>query len=100
MFFKKNKNDYEFLMQINRRVVFTILRKDYVPVKTAGGQPLTAPEIKVTGSESEGGEGDNSTEWDNEPTPTPPQQEQPKTDGPQIKPATPIQTQPQQKPKQ
>ncbi len=97
---KKNKNDYEFLMQINRRVVFTILRKDYVPVKTAGGQPLTAPEIKVTGSESEGGEGDNSTEWDNEPTPTPPQQEQPKTDGPQIKPATPIQTQPQQKPKQ
>ncbi|MFH1005615.1 MAG: OmpA family protein [Bacteroidota bacterium] len=60
----KNKDDYEYLMQINRRVVFTILRKDYVPKGTPEGQPKAAPEIKVTKSESEGGEGDTKTEWD------------------------------------
>ena len=50
----KNKDDYEFVMQQNRRVVFSILRKDYVP---AGGTiDKTAPEIKVTESKSEGGE--------------------------------------------
>lgn len=61
---KKNKDDYEAIMQINRRVVFTILRKDYVASGTIEGQPKTAPEIKVTKSESEGGEGDGKTEWD------------------------------------
>ena len=61
---KKNKDDYEYLMQINRRVVFTILRKDYVPSGITEGQPTQAPEIKVTKSESEGGEGDTKTEWD------------------------------------
>ena len=61
---KKNKDDYEYVMQINRRVVFTILRKDYVPKGTPEGQPKTAPEIKITKSESEGGEGDTKTEWD------------------------------------
>ncbi len=71
---KKNKDDYEFVMQINRRVVFTILRKDYVPKGTTEGQPKTAPEIKVTKSESEGGEGDTKTEWDDEPQSTPPPQ--------------------------
>lgn len=63
---KKNKEDYEYVMQINRRVVFTILRKDYLP-KGATNTPKTAPEIKVTKSESEGGEGDGKTEWDDEP---------------------------------
>ena len=52
----KNKDDYEFVMQINRRVVFSLLRRDYVPVKGAEGQPKTAPEIKVVESTSEGGE--------------------------------------------
>ncbi|MBI4945504.1 MAG: OmpA family protein [Bacteroidetes bacterium] len=61
----KNKNDYEYLMQINRRVVFKILRKDYVS-KGTEGQSKTAPEIKVTKSKSEGGEGDNKTEWDDQ----------------------------------
>lgn len=91
----KNKDDYEYLMQINRRVVFTILRKDYVP-KTGGdpNQPTTAPEIKVTNSSSEGGEGDGSTEWDDEPTP--PQQAQPQQAQPgSVKPVAPA-----QKPKQ
>lgn len=60
---KKNKDDYEYLMQINRRVVFSILRKDYVSAGTTDGTK-TAPEIKVTKSESEGGEGDGKTEWD------------------------------------
>jgi len=52
----KNKDDYEFVMQINRRVVFTLLRRDYVPVKGSEGQSKTAPEIKVVESTSEGGE--------------------------------------------
>ena len=71
----KNKDDYEYLMQINRRVVFTLLRKDYVPVGQTDGQPKQAPEIKVTKSESEGGEDDGKTEWDEDPQPpqTPPQ---------------------------
>lgn len=69
---KKNKDDYEFIMQINRRVVFTILRRDYVSVGGATDGPKTAPEIKVTKSESEGGEGDTKSEWDDEPT-SPPQ---------------------------
>jgi peptidoglycan-associated lipoprotein len=93
---KKNKADYEFVMQINRRVVFTILRKDYVPKNNTEGQPVVAPEIKLTNSQSEGGEGDNSTEWDNVPVP---QQEQPKTDGTQIKPVKPAEEVPQEKPK-
>ena len=85
---KKNKDDYEFVMQINRRVAFTILRKDYVASGTTQEGPKQAPEIKVTKSTSEGGEGDTGTEWDNEPetpqtpqgtgttttTPTPPKQ--------------------------
>lgn len=61
---KKNKDDYEFLMQINRRVVFTILKKDYVPSGTSDDGTKKAPEIKVTKSTSEGGEGDSKTEWD------------------------------------
>ena len=72
---KKNKDDYEFVMQINRRVVFSILRKDYVPSGTKTDGPKTAPEIKVTKSTSEGGEGDSKTEWDDDTT-TPPQQQQ------------------------
>ena len=68
---KKNKDDYEYLMQLNRRVVFKILRKDYVPKTGATDGPAQAPEIKVTKSTSEGGEGDTKTEWDDEPTPAP-----------------------------
>ncbi len=56
----KNKDDYEFVMQINRRVVFTILRKDYVPKEGASDGPKTAPEIKVTESLDEGGAGGDS----------------------------------------
>jgi peptidoglycan-associated lipoprotein len=55
----KNKDDYEYVMQINRRVVFSILRKDYVPTNDPNA-PKTAPEIKVTQSTSEGGEGGDS----------------------------------------
>lgn len=69
---RKNKDDYEFIMQINRRVVFTILRKDYVPSETTEGQPKGSPEIKVTNSESEGGEGDSKTEWDDDQAPQSP----------------------------
>src|ERR1035437_1125348 len=61
---KKNKDDYEYVMQLNRRVVFTILRKDYVPSGTKQEGEKKAPEIKVTKSTSEGGEGDTKTEWD------------------------------------
>ena len=56
----KNKDDYEFVMQQNRRVVFTILRKDYVPKEGASNGPKTAPEIKVTQSMDEGGAGGDS----------------------------------------
>jgi hypothetical protein len=63
---RKNKDDYEYVMQINRRVVFTILRKDYVPAGTKDEGPKKAPEIKVTKSASEGGEGDTKTEWDDQ----------------------------------
>lgn len=59
----KNKDDYEAVMQINRRVVFKVLRKDYVP---SGTKDAKAPEIKVTKSASEGGEGDTKTEWDDQ----------------------------------
>lgn len=59
----KNKDDYEYAMQINRRVVFKVLRKDYVP-KGDTGEPKKDVEIKVTKSTSEGGEGDTKTEWD------------------------------------
>lgn len=60
----KNKDDYEAVMQLNRRVVFKILRRDYVPAGQKQEGPKQAPEIKVTKSVSEGGEGDTSTEWD------------------------------------
>jgi len=53
---KKNKDDYEFVMQMNRRVVFRILRKDYVAKTGTSDGPKVAPEIKVTESTSEGGE--------------------------------------------
>jgi peptidoglycan-associated lipoprotein len=56
----KNKDDYEYVMQINRRVVFTILRKDYVPAAGSSTAPKTAPEIKVTESLDEGGAGGDS----------------------------------------
>ncbi len=56
----RNKDDYEYVMQINRRVVFTILRRDYVPKADAEGAPKTAPEIKVTQSMDEGGAGGDS----------------------------------------
>ena len=69
---KKNKDDFEFVMQMNRRVVFKILRKDYVS-KGSDGQPQSAPEIKVTSNNNEGGEGDTKTEWDDDQTQTPQQ---------------------------
>lgn len=56
----KNKDDYEAVMQINRRVVFSILRKDYVAPAGTSDAPKTAPEIKVTESMDEGGEGGDS----------------------------------------
>jgi len=56
----KNRDDYEAVMQVNRRVVFSILRKDYVPSKNADGTPVAAPEIKITESMSEGGDGGES----------------------------------------
>jgi hypothetical protein len=46
-------------------VVFTILRKDYVPSGTKD-DTKKVPEIKVTKSASEGGEGDTKTEWDDQ----------------------------------
>ncbi|MFI5163689.1 MAG: OmpA family protein [Bacteroidia bacterium] len=70
---KKSKDDYEYIMQINRRVVFNVLRKDYVPAGTPAEGPKTAPEIKVTKSTSEGGEGDTKTEWDDQPQAAPQQ---------------------------
>lgn len=68
---RKNKNDYEFIMQMNRRVAFSIKSKNYVPKAGAPGEQKVAPEIKMTKSLSEGGEGDTSTEWDDEPTTAP-----------------------------
>jgi peptidoglycan-associated lipoprotein len=61
----KSKDDYEAVMQVNRRVVFKILRRDYVSSGATDGNK-TVPEIKVTKSLKEGGEGDEKTEWDNE----------------------------------
>jgi peptidoglycan-associated lipoprotein len=58
----KNREDYEFVMQINRRVVFSILRKDYVPSKDTEGQPKIAPEIKVIDTPTEGGENTTTPE--------------------------------------
>ena len=96
---KKNKDDYEFLMQLNRRVVFKILRRDYVPSGTKPEGPQQAPEIKVTKSTSEGGEGDTSTEWDDQPQQTTPQQTTPQQTAPTST-VTPQGTTPQQKPNQ
>ncbi|TAL58682.1 MAG: hypothetical protein EPN85_10970, partial [Bacteroidetes bacterium] len=72
---RKNKDDYEFVMQINRRVVFTILRRDYVAAAGTSDGPKIAPEIKVTESTSEGGEIDPNAPQE-QLTPPPPPQEQ------------------------
>ncbi|MBI3500673.1 MAG: OmpA family protein [Bacteroidetes bacterium] len=56
----KNKDDYEAVMQINRRVVFKVLRKDYVPSGVKEEGEKKAPEIKVI----EENKGDSKTEWD------------------------------------
>jgi peptidoglycan-associated lipoprotein len=56
--YKANKVDFEFLHQINRRVVFSILRKDYKP-KEGGQQENLFPEIQLNNSDDEGGTTDN-----------------------------------------
>lgn len=90
----KNKDDYEAVMQINRRVVFSILRKDYVPAAGSSDAPKVAPEIKVTESLDEGGAGGDSQAIPSnapvkvESTPVqPPQQVTPAAPTPTVAPA-------------
>jgi peptidoglycan-associated lipoprotein len=72
--FKSNKNDFEALHQINRRVVFSIIRKDYKPKDGQNPNDNPFPEIQMNNSNSEGGdengdadikEGDNKTDVPN-----------------------------------
>ncbi|MCC7301693.1 MAG: OmpA family protein [Bacteroidia bacterium] len=58
--YKADKKDFEYIMQINRRVVFSILRKDYKP-KDGGVNENPFPEIQLNDSDSEGGDEDGDS---------------------------------------
>ena len=51
----KSKEEFEALMQKNRRTVFSVLRKDYVDPNAPKEQPKEQPK-KTEGEETEGGE--------------------------------------------
>ena len=77
--FKANNKDFEFVMQINRRVAFSILRKDYKPKEGTGVNDNPFPEIEMNNSEKEGGDdegdsniGDSKNEKKGEVPNTPP----------------------------
>ena len=54
--YKADKTDFEFLHQQNRRVVFSIIRKDYKPKEGTSPTDNPFPEIQMNGSTNEGGE--------------------------------------------
>ncbi len=63
--YKANKEDFEILHQINRRVVFEIKSKTYVP-KDGPVKDNPFPEIQMNNSDVEGGESDEEAEKETE----------------------------------
>ncbi len=93
--FKANKNDFEALHQINRRVVFSILRKDYKPKDGTNPTDNPFPEIQLNGSGTEGGDegGDDGIDGPKTTTVNPGGTggtDAPKTDAPKTDPTTPV----------
>ncbi len=77
--YKANTKDFEYVMQINRRVVFSILRKDYKPKDGANPNDNPFPDIQLNNSDTEGGEdggdsniGDSINEKKGDPNAPPP----------------------------
>ncbi|MEW6469369.1 MAG: OmpA family protein [Bacteroidota bacterium] len=85
----KKGDDYEFVMQINRRVVFSVLRKDYVP-KDGVKEENPFPDIqmdKSSDNETDDDEGDQQEQpKDNAPMNTPNNTTQPNNTPPNNKP--------------